>query len=131
MFIRDIIYTFETNDKIVKYSSNLYNQRTSYPFAFGEKNIYFLTSRYEFIPYDTIQDENIKNMDLKYDCYDFLYNTNEGNRYQILNLNLIALRSHYDNINNNENFFDIIDNIEDENEDENEDEEDKINSFQW
>ena len=37
MFIRDIIYTFETNDKIVKYSSNLYIQRASYPFAFGEK----------------------------------------------------------------------------------------------
>ena len=55
-------------------------------------------------------------MDLKYDCNDFLYNTNEGNRYKILNLNLIALRSHYDDINNNETFFDIIDTIiEDEN----------------
>ena len=37
MFIRNFIYTFETTDNIVSYSSNLGNNRVNYPFAYGEK----------------------------------------------------------------------------------------------
>ena len=50
MFIRVFIYTFETTDKIIEYSSNLGKNRVNYLYAFGEKNIYFLIDRYEFIP---------------------------------------------------------------------------------
>ena len=43
-------------------------------------------------------------MDLTFDAYYHLYNTNDGERYKILNLNLIASRFYDDDI-DNENFF--------------------------
>ena len=104
MFIRDFIYTFETTDKIIKYSSNLGNNRGNYPYANGEKNINFLIDRYEFIPYNTIEDENIKNM---LNPYDLLYYSDKGDRYKILKINLIALRCYDDNI-EIDNFFDYV-----------------------
>ena len=73
IFIRNFIYTFETTDKIVNYCSNVIG-RYNYPFAYGEKSIYFLIDRYQFIPYNTIENENIKNKDLTYNAYNFLYN---------------------------------------------------------
>ena len=37
-----ILVSFETNDKILKYSSELGFSDIKYPFAFGEENIYFM-----------------------------------------------------------------------------------------
>ena len=61
-FIGSSVYTFETIDKIVKFSSNIGFSRVQYPVAYGENNICYLVDRYEYIPYNTIEDENIKNM---------------------------------------------------------------------
>ena len=61
MFIGSNVLIFETIDKIVEYSSNLVH-RVHFPAAYGENNIYFLVDRYEFIPYNTIEDVNIKEM---------------------------------------------------------------------
>ena len=90
IFIGHCVYSFETIDEIVKFSSNLGFSRVQYAAAYGEQNIYYLTDRYEYIPYDTIEDENIKNKDLSYCPYDLLYNSNDGERNNILNLTLIA-----------------------------------------
>ena len=46
-------------------------------------------------------------MNLSYCPYDLLYNSNNGDRHKILNLNLIALSCYDDDI-NNENFFDYV-----------------------
>ena len=114
MFIRNFLYTFETTDKIFKYCSNLGNNRVNYPCAYGEENVYFLIDRYEFIPYNTIVDENIKNMNLSYCPYDLLYNSNNGDRYKITNLNSIALRWYDENI-EIDNLFDYVVRINDNN----------------
>ena len=90
MFIGDCVYTFKTTDEIIKFSSNLGINNVHYPFAYGKDNIYFLVDRHEFIPYNSIENENIKNMDLTYDAYNFLYNTNDGERYDILEINMIV-----------------------------------------
>ena len=79
MLIQNFIYTFETTAEIVKYS-NLGNNRVNFPLAYGEQNVYFLIDRYEYIPYNTIQDENIREMNLSYFAYDILYNSNDGDR---------------------------------------------------
>ena len=47
-------------------TSNLGNNGVHYPLAYGQNNIYFLVDRYEFISYNTTENENIKNMDLTY-----------------------------------------------------------------
>ena len=104
MYIGDCIYTFRTTDEIIKYSSNIGNNSLHQPLAYGQKNIYFLVGRYEYIPYNTTENENIKNMDLTFDAYYHIYNTNDGERNKILNLNLIASRFYDDDI-DNENFF--------------------------
>ena len=83
---------------IIKYASNLGYNGVNYPFAYGEKNIYFFIDKYEFIPYNTIQNENIQQKNLSYCPYDLLYNTNEGDRHKILNLKLIALYCYDDYI---------------------------------
>ena len=65
-------------------------------------------------------------MDLTYDAYYHLYNTNDGERNKIFNLNLIASRFYDDDDIDNENFFnyDEVENvnnnliIDDEDEDE-------------
>ena len=36
------IFSFETNDEIVKYSSELGFNDIKFPFAYGEENIYFM-----------------------------------------------------------------------------------------
>ena len=108
MFIRNFIYTFDNTDKIVKYSSNLGNNRVNYPFAYGEKKyIYFLVDRYEFIPYNTIQDENIQQKNLSYCPYDLLYHSDDGYGHKILIINLIALTCYDDSI-EIDNFFDYV-----------------------
>ena len=61
--------------------------------------------------YNTIEDENIKNM---LNPYDLLYNSNNGDRYKIVNLNLIALRCYDDNI-EIDNFFDYVEVVNDNN----------------
>ena len=60
MFIGDCVYTFETTDEIIKFSSDLGLNNSHYPFAYGKNNIYYLVDKLEFIPYSSIENENIK-----------------------------------------------------------------------
>ena len=60
MFIGECVYTFETEDKIIKFTSNVGNNQVPYVVAYGERNIYYLSDRYQFIPYDSIHDDDIR-----------------------------------------------------------------------
>ena len=42
IYVGEEIFIFETNDKIIKFSSKYGNTDIEYSFAFGEKNIYFM-----------------------------------------------------------------------------------------
>ena len=65
------------------------------------------------IPYNTIEDENIKNMDLSYCPYNLLYNTNDGqNEIKFLKLTFIAPGYKVYDI---ENFFQYAQEVEDNN----------------
>ena len=45
----EIVNTFETNDTILKYSSDLGFSDFKYPFAYGEENSYFMLHQ-KYIP---------------------------------------------------------------------------------
>ena len=87
---------FETEDKIIKFTSNVGNNCVPYAVSYGEKNIYYMGDMYQFIPYDSIQDNDIRreisNMDESYDPYRFLYDTNEGKRVKFHSFIMIARR---------------------------------------
>ena len=82
MFIGNIgVYTFETEDKIVKFTSNVGNNQVPYACAYSERNIYYLSDQFVFIPYESILNEKrISEMDESYEPYNFLYDTREGER---------------------------------------------------
>ena len=42
IYVGDKVVTFETNDKMVNYSSDLGFNDINYPFAYGDENIYFM-----------------------------------------------------------------------------------------
>ena len=81
MFIgNNDVYSFETEDKIMKFTSNVGNNCVPYAVGYGTNNIYYL-SECQFIPYNSIQDNDIRKkiseMDESYEPYRFLYDTNE------------------------------------------------------
>ena len=85
MFIgSDGVYSFKTEDKIIKFTSNVGNSCVPYAVGYGEKNIYYMSDKCQFIPYDSIPDNDIQKkiayMDESYEPYSFLYDTNEGER---------------------------------------------------
>ena len=102
------IITFETEDKIIKFISNVLNNQVPYAYCYGKRNIYYLSDLYVYIPYESIQNENIRKriseMNESYEPYDFLYNSNIGERIKIKSLTLIAPRDENDNI---ERYFEI------------------------
>lgn len=74
VFIGNTIYEFSTdNDKILKYYSPVGNNDVPYPFAYGEKNVYFMLNN-KYIPYDNIKElENKKETD----GYNYYYGDKE------------------------------------------------------
>ena len=60
------IFNFETNDKIVKYSSGHGFNDVKFPFAHGEENIYFM-SHQKYIPLQEYENSIVKNK------YQYLY----------------------------------------------------------
>ena len=49
MFIGNMgVYTFETEDKIVKFISNVGNNQVPYAYAYGERNIYYLSDQFVY-----------------------------------------------------------------------------------
>ena len=84
MMVGESVYTFETEDKIVKFTSNADNNQTAYPVAHGQRNIYYLFHKYKCIPYESITDDNIRKriseMDETYEPNGFLYNSTDGER---------------------------------------------------
>ena len=60
------IISFETNDKIVKYSSELGFNDIKFPFAYGEENIYFMLHQ-KYIPLQEYENSTVKNV------YQYLY----------------------------------------------------------
>ena len=104
------IYSFETEDNIIKFTSNVGNNCVPYAVSYGEKNIYYMNDTCQFIPYDSIQDNDIRkkisNMDESYEPYEFLYDTNEGERIKFHSFIMIARRyedSYYERFLNDEN----------------------------
>ena len=73
MFIGTCAYIFQTEDKIIKYTSNVGNDQVPYPVSYGEKNLYYMIDRYQLIPYDSIQDDDIRKKisekDVSYESY--------------------------------------------------------------
>ena len=49
IYVGEEVITFETNDKIVKYSSKLGCNDVKYTYAYGEENIYFMLHQ-KYIP---------------------------------------------------------------------------------
>ena len=94
MMVGESVYTFETDDKIIKFTSNVGNNDVPYPIAYGERNIYYLVDKYIFIPYESISDDNIRKriseMDESYEPYDFLYNSVDGERKKFYSMRLLA-----------------------------------------
>ena len=95
IFVGNIgVYSFETEDKIIKFTSNVGNNCVPYPVAYGEKNIYYMNDMCQFIPYISIQDNDIRKkiseMDETYDPYEFLYDSNGGERIKFHSFIMIA-----------------------------------------
>ena len=66
IFVGEKIISFETNDKIVKYSSELGFNDIKFPFAHGEENIYFMLHQ-KYIPLQEYENSTVK------DVYQYLY----------------------------------------------------------
>ena len=60
------VNTFETNDIIVKYSSELGFKDNKYPYAYGEENIYFMLHQ-KYIPIQEYKNST------ETDVYKYLY----------------------------------------------------------
>ena len=54
------VISFETNDTILKYSSELGFNDVKFPYAYGENNIYFMLQR-KYIPVQEYETSTLKN----------------------------------------------------------------------
>ena len=59
-YVREKTITFETNDIIVKYSSDLGSNVIKFPYAYGEENIYFMLHQ-KYIPTQEYETSTVKN----------------------------------------------------------------------
>ena len=121
------MYSFETEDKIIKFTSNVGNNCVPYAVSYGEKNIYYMNDECKFISYNSIQDSDIRKkiseMDESYEPYRFLYDKNEGERNKFHSFIMIARRfedNFYERILNGENNENEIDQEINEEDDEDE-----------
>ena len=64
------LFSFETNDEIVKYSSEHGNNDVKYPYAYGGENMYFMLDQ-KYIPLQEYKNSTMKNE------YQYLYKMNE------------------------------------------------------
>ena len=64
------LFSFETDDEIVKYSSEHGHHDVKYPIARGKENIYFMLDR-KYIPIQEYENSTVKNE------YDYLYKKDE------------------------------------------------------
>lgn len=60
VFIGPMIYSFVSDNPIIKYSSNIGNNDVSYPYAINENNDIFLLSEFVVIAYDEKLNERMK-----------------------------------------------------------------------
>ena len=78
IFVGKTIYYFNTklnNDRIIKFISNMGNNRVPYPFAYGEKCVYFMLD-HKFLSYAIINEKQILKKDETFDAYKFFYDWN-------------------------------------------------------
>ena len=68
--IGENLFSFETDDEIVKYSSEHGHNDVKYPFARGKENIYFMLEQ-KYIPIQEYENSTVKNE------YDYLYKKDE------------------------------------------------------
>ena len=68
--VGDKLFSFETNDEIVKYSSEHGFNDVKFPFAYGKENIYF-TLYQKYIPLQEYENSTVKNE------YQYLYKKDE------------------------------------------------------
>lgn len=66
VFIGECIYEFHTPDEIIEYHSPVGNSNVPYPYAIGEKNVYFM------IEYQSVLRSSLTESDMK-DPYSKLY----------------------------------------------------------
>ena len=96
MFIGSHIFTFETNDKIIKFISNVGNNESPISHAYGETNLYFFNHNRIYRPYNTIQSDNIRNkileMDETYLPFELLNTTVIADKSKLNGYHLIATR---------------------------------------
>ena len=64
------VFSFETNDEIVKYSSEHGFNDVKFPFAHGKENIYFMLYQ-KYIPLQEYENSTVKNE------YQYLYKKDE------------------------------------------------------
>ena len=64
------LFSFETDDEIVKYSSEHVYNDIKYPYAYGEENIYFMLDQ-NHNPLQEYENSTVKNE------YDYLYNNED------------------------------------------------------
>ena len=68
------LFSFETDDEIVKYSSEHGHNDVKYPYAYGGENIYFMLDQ-KYIPIQEYENSTVKNE------YDYLYNNEDIGEY--------------------------------------------------
>ena len=66
IYVGEKVLTFETNDKIVRYSSEIGFNDVKFPYAYGNKNIYFMIHQ-KYIPIQENETSTVKNE------YQYLY----------------------------------------------------------
>ena len=66
IYVGEKVVSFETNDKIVKYSSELGFNDIKFPFAYGEENTYFMLHQ-KYITLQEYENSTVKDM------YQYLY----------------------------------------------------------
>ena len=72
ILVGENLFTFETNDEIVKYSSEHGYNDVKYPFPYGKENIYFLLEQ-KYIPLQEYECSEVKNE------YEYLYEKKRRN----------------------------------------------------
>jgi hypothetical protein len=81
VFIGSEVYEFSTdNDNITKYYSPVGNNDVPYPFAYGDKNIYFMLDR-KFVSYNKAPILNNRDITDAYSHYYGLFGYEKLNKY--------------------------------------------------
>ena len=84
------LVTFETNDKIVKYSSELGFNDIKFPFAYGEENIYFMIHQ-NHVPIKEYRNSTEKNE------YQFLYEKDGELKSDVDNESIVECGNDFNN----------------------------------